>query len=223
MKKIFELVKNTSLFGEFDFEDFNKVMSCLSAKHVSFKKNDILMIAERWPKHIGLLITGSFKITKDDENGNSPIITHIQAPSIFAEIWVWAGMDCCPIAAQASENSEVIFLDSTKVAFICASACMFHRKLTENLLRSIASKAAMLDKKVEILSKRTIREKIICFFSVQRGNTKRFKIPYNREEMARHLSVDRSALSNELSKMRDEGLISFNRNEFELHYSEAEK
>ena len=216
MKKIYESVKNTSLFGDLYFEDFERMMSCLNAKHVKYKKNDILMIAERWPKHIGVLTSGSLIITKDDEKGNSPIITHIQAPSIFAEIWVWAGMDFCPISAQASEDAEVIFLDSTKIVFICSSVCNFHRKLMENMLRSIASKAAMLDKKVEILSKRTIRERVICFFNVQRGDARRFTIPYNREEMARHLSVDRSALSSELSKMQDEGLIRFNRNEFEL-------
>ena len=93
----------------------------------------------------------------------------------------------------------------------------------ENMLRSIATKAAMLDKKVEILSKRTLREKIMCFLNAHNGNARKFTIPYNREEMARHLSVDRSALSNELGKMRDEGLIWFNRNEFELLTAEAKK
>ena len=223
MTKIFESVKNTSLFDNFDFEDFEKVMTCLSAKHVTFKKNDVIMIAERWPNHVGLLTSGMLKIVKEDENGNSPIITYIQAPTIFAEIWVWADMDYCPISAYASEDSEVIFLDSTKVGFICSTACKFHRKLMENMLRSIASKAVMLDKKVEILSKRTVREKITCFLNAHRGNAVKFAIPYNREEMARHLAVDRSALSSELGKMRDEGLIKFNRNEFEMLAAGAKK
>ena len=216
MEKIFKSVKNIPLFGGIGFEDFESVMTCLSAKHVYFKKNDIIMMAERWSNHIGLLISGRLKITKDDENGNSPIITNIQAPEIFAEIWVWAGMDSCPITAYASEDSEVIFLDCTKIIFICPTVCKFHRRLMENMLRSIATKAAMLDKKVEILSKRTLREKITCFLNIERGSAKKFTIPYNREEMARHLSVDRSALSNELGKMRDEGLIRFNRNAFEI-------
>ena len=216
MDKIISAVKKIPLFEGFDSKDLEQVMTCLSAKHIYFKKNELILIAERWPKYIGLLTSGGLKITKDDENGNSPIITHIQAPSIFAEIWVWAGMEHCPITAQASEDSEVVFLDSSKIVLICPTACYFHRKLMESMLRSIAAKAAMLDKKVELLSKRTIREKIICFFNSQRGNAKKFTIPYKREEMARHLSVDRSALSNELGKMRDEGLIKFDRNEFEI-------
>ena len=97
-----------------------------------------------------------------------------------------------------------------------SSACPFHAKLIENMLGLLAKKNLMLNQKIEILSKRTTREKLLCFFDAQRGAAKRFTIPFNREELAHYLCVDRSAMSNELCKMRDEGLIKFQRNNFEV-------
>ncbi len=107
-------------------------------------------------------------------------------------------------------------MDYKKIITTCACACHFHARLIENMLRLIARKNLILNQKLEIVSKRTTREKLMCFFDTQRGAAKRFTIPFNREELARYLCVDRSAMSNELCKMRDEGLISFHKNTFEL-------
>ena len=84
------------------------------------------------------------------------------------------------------------------------------------MIKLLALKNLLLNQKIEILSKRSTREKLLAFFDSQRGIAKKFRLPYNREEMARYLCVDRSAMSNELCKMRDEGLIKFNKNEFEI-------
>ncbi|MCL2753970.1 MAG: helix-turn-helix domain-containing protein, partial [Defluviitaleaceae bacterium] len=92
------------------------------------------------------------------------------------------------------------------------------RHLIQNMLQIMSAKIEMLDYKVEILSKRTIRERLFCFLNSRSNGDKKFTIPFNREEMAQFICVDRSAMSNELSKMREEGLIDFNRNEFELMY-----
>jgi CRP-like cAMP-binding protein len=82
------------------------------------------------------------------------------------------------------------------------------------MLKLLAKKNLMLNQKIEILSKRTTKDKLTCYFDFIRGAAKRFTIPFNREELARYLCVDRSAMSSELCKMRDEGLIEFNKNEF---------
>ena len=100
----------------------------------------------------------------------------------------------------------------------CKNACVFHHKLTENMLKILAQKNLMLNQKIEVLSKRTTREKLLCFFDLQRGGCKQFTLPFNREQLAKYLCVDRSAMSNELCKMRDDGLIRFEKNRIQVLY-----
>ena len=109
-----------------------------------------------------------------------------------------------------------MFINYKKMISVCSSACIFHSKLIGNLLQLIAQKNLMLNRKIEILSKRTTREKLLAFFMAHKGASKKIIIPYNREELARYLCVDRSAMSKELCKMRDEGLLRFRKNIFEL-------
>ena len=113
---------------------------------------------------------------------------------------------------------KIMFIDCKRIIKTCNNACVFHWNLIENMLSMIARKNIMLNQKMEILSKRTTREKLLAFFNtqVQMNHSKKFSIPYNREGLAFYLCVDRSALSRELSNMRDEGLLKFNKNEFEI-------
>jgi CRP-like cAMP-binding protein len=119
---------------------------------------------------------------------------------------------------QATENCEIMFIDCKRIIKTCNNACVFYWNLIENMLSVIARKNIMLNQKMEILSKRTTREKLLAFFNtqVQMNHSKKFSIPYNREGLAFYLCLDRSALSRELSNMRDEGLLKFNKNEFEI-------
>jgi len=216
MKNIFEAAKNHPLFMDTSYDDFEKALDCLLVKEAFYQKNDIIWLVGEPVQFMGLLMSGSVKVTKNDADGTSIIISEVCAPSFLGEIGIFAGLETFPVAVQACENCHVFFLDGSKITSVCTQACQFHKTIYEHLLRSISKKALMLDQKVELLSKRTIREKIFFFFDIQSGTAKKFTSPYNREEMARYLCVNRSALSDELSKMRNEGLIRYRRNEFEI-------
>ena len=216
MKKNFEMVKDNPLFAGVTFNEFETALCCLMAKSISYKKNDIVWLAGTPAQFIGLLMTGSVRVTKNDADGNTVILTDVDAPNFLGEIGVWAELEHFPITIQATEDCDIVFLDGKKITSICSEACPFHKKMIESMLRTISKKAYMLDQKVEMLTKRTIREKLLNFLDEHRGSEKKFALPYSREEMARYLSVNRSALSEELSKMRDEGLIRYKRNEFEI-------
>ena len=216
MENIFEAVKNHPLFQGTSFHEFEKALRCLRAKSASYQTNDIIWLAGTPVQFMGLLMSGRVRVTKNDADGNAIILSDVTAPNFLGEIGVWAELDYFPITVQAIEDCEVIFLDGKKITSICATPCPFHKKMIETMLRTISKKAYMLDQKVEILSKRTIREKLLCFLDAHGGSAKEFILPYNREEMARALCVNRSALSNELSKMREEGLIRYRRNMFEM-------
>jgi CRP-like cAMP-binding protein len=216
LEKKFKKIKENSLFKGISFGEFEKVITCMLAKTVTYKKNDTIWLTGASTQFLGLLMSGSVRVIKSDPDGNDIILADSVAPDFLGDIGVWAGLPYFPITVKANTDCEVIFLESRKVTSLCSSNCIFHTRMLEQMLRTISKKAFILDQKVEILSKRTIRKKLIQFFEAQRGFESKFTLPYNREEMARYLCVDRSALSYELSKMRDEGLIRYRRNEFEI-------
>ena len=219
MKKIFDIfniVKHNPLWSGIDYNEFEKLFACIESKTHSYKKGDVILLSGDTINFVGLILSGGVQIIKEDMDGNITIITELTVSEIFGEVFACAGIAHSPVTVQASKESEIMFINFRKIITTCSSACGFHSKLIENMLKIIAAKNLMLNQKIEILSKRTTREKLLMFFDMQRGKARKFTIPYNREELSRYLCVDRSALSNELCKMRDEGLIKFKKNIFEI-------
>jgi len=216
MKKIFETIKSNPLFQKIAYSDFEQMFGCLSAKTARYKKDDIILLSGDAVNFVGLILSGGVKIIKEDINGNVAIITELSTSEIFGEVFACAGIAQSPFTIQAADDVEILFIDYKRIVTSCSSACLFHARLIKNMLQLIAQKNLILSQKIEILSKRTTREKLLCYFDMQRGAAKRFTIPFNREELAHYLCVDRSAMSNELCKMRDEGLLMFKKSTFEL-------
>ena len=217
MNKIYEAARNNPLWNGIGHDDFEKMFRCIGAGTRRYAKGDMILLAGDAVKFIGLVLSGGVKIIREDADGNVTIMTELGVSEIFGEVFACAGIGVSPVTVRASEDCEILFINYKKVITSCASACGFHSKLIENMLGILAKKNLMLNQKIEVLSKRTIREKLLTFFDAQRGSAKKFSIPYNREELAHLICADRSATSNELCKMRDEGLIKFRKNEFEIY------
>ena len=218
MKKYVNQLQKNELFKNFNLTDLERVLSCLSAKVSYYKKKDTIIQQGAHVHYVGIVLSGGIQIIKEDIEGNINILSHLGRNDIFAEAFAYADVFECPITVQATENCEIMFIDCKRIIKTCSNACTFHWNLIENMLSLIARKNVMLNQKMEILSKRTIREKLLAFFNtqIQINHSKKFSIPYNREGLAFYLCIDRSALSRELSNMREEGLIKFNKNEFEM-------
>ena len=216
MKRIFDIAKNTQLFKAIAFSDFEPMLNCLSVRVAKHKKNDIILLSGDTVNFVGLVLSGSVKIIKEDIDGKITLLTSLGISEVFGEVFACAGIDHSPVTIIAAEDSEIMMMDYKKIVHSCTNACMFHTKLIENMMKLLATKNLQMNQKIEILSKRSTREKLLSFFDAQRGAAKKFTIPYSREELADYLCVDRSAMSNELSKMRDEGLIAYKKNVFEL-------
>lgn len=216
MWSFFETIKENPLFQGIGLNDFKKLVTCLPAKTARYGKNEIILLAGEEINIVGLVLSGSVRVIKEDAEGNEAILAELSASNLFCEVFASAELDYSPITVLASEDCEVILMDYRKMIETCPSLCPAHMRLNKNLLRAVARKSLLLNQKVEILSKRTIRERLLCYFDMHRGMARKFTIPYNREEMARYLCVDRSAMSNEIGKMQKEGLIRFSRNDFEI-------
>ena len=209
-------LKNAPLFQGIAFGDLERMCDCMSAEATDFKKEEVILLSGDTINNVGLIVSGRVRIVKEDINGHSSILAELTAPELFGEVFACAGITQSPVTVQAAEDSAILFINYKKIITTCASACSFHARLIENMLKLVAEKNLALSQKIEILSKRTTREKLMCYFDSYRGAEKKFAIPFNREGLARYLCVDRSGMSNELCKMRDEGLIKFRKNEFEI-------
>lgn len=142
----------------------------------------------------------------------------IGAGEMFGEAYVAPESGVLLNDVLTVEDCTVIFFDVKRIITVCSSACRFHSMVVQNLFFAISEKNRKLVQKLGYMSRRTTREKLIAYLSeeVKRQNSSEFSIPFNRQQLADFLSVDRSAMSNELCKMRNEGLLEFERSAFKL-------
>ena len=216
MKKIFATIQSNPLFEGVAFSDFERMAGCLSAKTAVYQKGSVILLSGDATDFVGFVLSGGVQIIKEDRSGRAAILASLGVSELFGEVFACAGISQSPVTVLASEEAEILLMDYKRFITSCPSACSCHARLIENMLKLIARKSLALNQKIDILSSRSTREKLLCFFDAHRGAAKKFTIPYNREELAQYLCVDRSAMSNELCKMRNEGLIRFQKNSFEI-------
>lgn len=218
MNKYLEVLKNVPLFKEMSEQDIESLLICLGSRLVHYDKNETIFYSGNENFSMGIVLSGQVHIIKEDYYGNRHIISSIDTGNIFGETFVFVGAKALPVSILASTDCEIMFVDYQKFVVRCSDACDFHNKLIFNMLEILAQKNLTLNQKIELISKRTTREKLLGYLSnqAQKANNNRFSIPFNRQELADFLSVDRSAMSNELSKLRDEGVLKYNKNKFEL-------
>lgn len=219
MQNFLDIVNRCPLFRDINASELQKLLSCLSAVEKHYAKNSFVFIAGDNVTSIGIVLSGCVHIVQEDFWGNRTILTAIETGGMFGEAFSCAEIEKFPVSVIAIQPSDILLIDYKKIATICSSACAYHAALIKNMLQILANKNVMLTQKIESLTKRTTREKLLSYLSLeaQRANANKFTIPYNRQELAEYLSVDRSAMSNELSKMRDEGILLFERSKFELY------
>ena len=218
MKAFVPVLKQTKLFAGVEEEDVFSMLSCLGARLRTYKKGEYVLRQGQRLSDILVLAEGSLYIQKDDYWGNRSILGHIGVGETFGEAYASPESGALLNDVVAVENSSVFFFDVKRVITTCSSACRFHTLVVQNLFFAISEKNRSLVQKLDYLSRRTTREKLISYLSeeAKKQNSAYFTIPFNRQQLADYLSVDRSAMSNELCKMRDDGLLEFEKNRFKL-------
>lgn len=218
MKKYIPVLKRTKLFAGVGEDEIAAMLGCLQAKLCTFKKGEYVFRQGEYLKNITVLVEGNLHIQKDDYWGNRSIINVVSIGEMFGEAYAAPGSGPLLNDVVAARDSTVIFFDVQRVLTVCSSACKFHSMVVQNLFLAISEKNRKLVQKLGHMSKRSTREKLISYLSeeARRQNSGTFTIPFNRQQLADFLSVDRSAMSNELCKMRDDGLLVFEKNKFTL-------
>ncbi len=218
MKKYLKILKSCSLFAEIREEKLLKMLNCLGARIIAVDKKYTIFAEGNAAKYIGIVLSGSVQIIQMDYYGNRNIISESSAGEIFGESFACAEVQAMPISVVANEPGEVMLIDCSHILHTCSNHCEFHQQLIFNLMKDLASKNIMFHQKIEITSKRTTREKLMSYLSMeaQKYGDMCFEIPFDRQELADYLEVDRSGLSAEISKLRREGILKSQRNRFEL-------
>lgn len=210
---------NSFLFNGINPDERKAMLGCIGYHIGTFKKGDIVAFEEEHIKEIGVVMSGSVDMIKEDIWGNKTMLVRMGKDEVFGETFACGSDQLSVVTFVVSEDAQILFVAFDRVMRSCTMACAHHHKLIENMVRIIADKNQNLIRKVEVVSKRTIREKLLAYLSIQAQtqDSRYFEIPLGRVELADYLCVDRSALTRELAKMREEGIIDYDKNCFRMN------
>ena len=169
-------------------------------------------------RYVGVVLAGQVQILQEDYYGNRSIVAYIGPGQLFGETYACAGVKALPVSVVADENSKLLLIDCYRITVSCSNACSFHSRIIHNMLYLVADKNLVYDQKLQIVSKRTTREKLMAYLMNQMKlkNSQEFTIPYDRQELADYLEVDRSGLSVQISQLRKEGILENRKNRFKI-------
>jgi CRP-like cAMP-binding protein len=203
----------TLLFENISEADCHRLLTCMKAQKRSFYAEEELYAFDNPRKVVGILLKGQASIVRYEYNGVRTILENLQPRSIFGEHISFAPSNLSCIAVVAQSDCEVLFLDYQHLTQTCQNACACHTRLIRNMLNLLSDKTRALSERVEVLSQRSIREKLLCYFMQLASQTgsRTFELPFTMIDFADFLSVNRSAMMRELGKMKEEGLIRIHR------------
>lgn len=218
MIEYMSLLKRTALFGGIDLAEIESMLGCLGAKTEDFCKGAYILRVGDSPEALGLLLTGSVLIVEEDYWGNRNIRARIIPGQVFAEAFACVPGAVMDVSVLTDEPSQVLWLNVGRVLHTCPTACSHHSRMIRNLLSDLAANNLHASEKLTHISRRSTREKLLSYLSseARRQGKSAFTIPFNRQQLADYLSVERSAMSAELSRMHKDGLIAAEKNQFTL-------
>ena len=218
MKEYFDVLSTCSLFKGIEKAEINGMLGCLNARVVRLERGEPVFLEGEPAKHVGIVLQGSVQVVRDDYYGNRSVLALVEPGKLFAEVFACADVEFLPVSAIAMRDSEVMLLDCKRILTVCSNACRFHTQLVNNLLRVVAENNLRLSQKIEFMSRRTTREKLMTYLLAQakQAGSSEFIIPYDRQALADYLGVERSAMSAEISKLRKAGYIDCKNSWFQL-------
>ncbi|MDR1604971.1 MAG: Crp/Fnr family transcriptional regulator [Gracilibacteraceae bacterium] len=225
MKNYFQPEQKSPLFQGVSDSELAALIKCLGAREKTYGKGQSIYAAGDFVREIGLVLEGRVHLVRDDAWGNRNIIAEIGPGEMFAEAFVCGGVGLLPVSVIAAGDCKIMFADFQRVIMQCGSACLFHSLLIRNIVGILARKNIMLQGKMEHITKRTTREKLLSYLSEQSRlhGSGEFALPFDRQGLADYLSVERSALSAEMSRLKAEGVINYRKSHFELLIDTREK
>ncbi len=218
MKEFYPVIKTSSIFSGITEQELDSILTCLGAKTETYQKDSFLLRTGDIIDSIGLVLSGSILIIQEDFWGNRNILSKAVPGQTFAAAFACASAPL-NVSSVADSPTTIMYLNVKRILNVCSTACSHHNKIIRNLLSELAEKNLKFGEKIIHIAQRTTRAKLMSYLSqeAQRLGKYEFDIPFSRQQLADYLAVERSGLSLELSKMRAEGLLDYNKNHFSLN------
>lgn len=219
MEDNFAVCMANPLFAGIDRQELDSLMHCMDAKIVTVRKHAPVFLEGDPAGFIGVVLSGAVQVVRDDFYGNRSLLAIAEQGELFAESFACAGAETMPVSGYALQDSEVLWLECRKMLTVCTNACRFHNQLVNNLLRIVAQKNLIQNRKIQFMSQKTTKDKLMAYLldqAKQKGSAE-FTIPVERQALADYLGVERSAMSAELSKLRKAGVLECKGSWFRLH------
>lgn len=216
--KTLQALKLCPLFGDITDDELREMIECFSPRVLSYKRGEVLFVEGDAQDSIGVVLGGRMSLNRENVLGNKMVLAMLEPGDLFGEMAAFSGRRHWPATVVAVEPSEVMFIAIERFSVTCASNCLHHGQLIRNMLGIISKKALLLNRKVEYLTIKGMREKL-CRYILEQAQDKGstiFDMDMNRNELADFLNVSRPSMSRELGRMRDEGLIEFYRNSIRI-------
>lgn len=218
MQEFLPVIRTAQLFFGVSEEELTAMLACLGGRQEQYKKDAFLLRAGDTVESIGLVLDGSVLILQEDIWGNRNILSRAGRGQSFAAAFACAPGSVLNVSVAAETDTTVLYLNVGRILTLCPTACAHHSRVMRNLLADMATQNLRLNEKLTHMGQRTTREKLMSYLSAeaQRRGAVAFDIPFTRQQLADYLAVERSGLSQELSKMQREGLLDFHKSHFVL-------
>lgn len=218
MKKYFPILMACPLFTGIREDDLESMLQCLNAQRRRYLRGQTVFHEGDEARWVGIVLEGAVQIFRDNYDGSRSLLGRAGPGELFGEVFACAGTAELPVNVEATQDSVILLADCKRVLTVCRSACSFHNRLINNLLRVVAEKNLQLNRKIECMSRRTTREKLMVFLlsEAKAHHSREFDIPFDRQALADYLGVERSAMSAEIGKLVRDGVIESDRRHFRL-------
>ena len=195
------------IFQNIAEEDIERMMRCLRARQCSYESGELICEYDGAGREVGVLISGTAQLARIDYSGVRTILEHLERGSVFGEVLSFSARNGDSVSVACETPCWVLFLDYSHMMRPCENACEHHSQLIQNMFSLVTGQIQHLSQRVEVLSRRSIREKLLCYFAIQQGSEASFRLPFTFSTLADYISTDRSAMMRELRKLRNEGLV----------------
>lgn len=212
------LLSKIELFQNMSGDQINNLLICLKPKICNYKKGEYVAIAGDTFEGIGVILEGVVMVAKENAAGNRVILAKFQKEHLLGEMVAFTEINVWPATITALEDCSIMFIEPRKIISSCEKACISHTSLILNMLKMISKRAMILNRKVEYLAIKSMREKISTYLLEQYHKTGKttFMIELNRNELADFLNVSRPSMSREIAKMKEEGIIDYYKSSFKI-------
>lgn len=201
-------IPQTPVFDGISVEECRRIYDCFGVQERCFKPEELIYDFDTGRHTIGVLATGSAIVERMDRRGDRTILEHLEPGGVFGEMLMFQNVLGDSVCVSCEKTCCVWFFPEEKLERRCEKNCGHHNRMIENMFRLIRDKATALSERVEVLSRRSIREKLLCYFSLQQAKCGgSFTLPFSLSALADYISTDRSAMMRELKKLRESGEV----------------